>query len=547
MNNRLDRGCGKHPDLLYQAGAAISSACHSQDPKPRKGDRADPWGTHHSDCDSPLRLYNHTMDWIEKEWANEVDFVIWTGDNARHDNDPKHPRTPAEIYELNTMVANRMASIFTSKGIPVVPSIGNNDIWPHNIMYAGPSTITNKFVGIWTKFIPFESYQIFQRGAYYSVELIPNKLGALSLNTLYWYEKNSAVEGCKKGQPGRLELDWLGVQLEVFRGRGMQVWLSGHVGPSLYFPDCRNRYAELVLRYQDTIVGQLFGHMNVDHFYWIDKNVLQPEAAPSNSTSLLSIATSSLQTLLHAYLPHSFSPTSGSPREDVGILKKDVSPKSLSAAFNSLPKQSKLDLDAFSSIINVGPSVVTVYYPAIRVFTYNVTGLANDGQSISCKASRISKLASFAELEDEEDDVVPQKQCRIKKAHTDPNSPSRTNSALTPLGYSQFVIDKLDLKASQKPRWNLEYMTYDIEVLNSTSNYPVPSHLIPSQLFNNSTILSASPTHSIRDASAEDLAPFGLRDLTIPSYLRLARQLGKASLKKKKLWTRFVTYMYMAF
>lgn len=36
-----------------------------------------------SDCDSPMSLVNMTFDWIKKEWAEEIDFVIWTGDNAR--------------------------------------------------------------------------------------------------------------------------------------------------------------------------------------------------------------------------------------------------------------------------------------------------------------------------------------------------------------------------------------------------------------------------------------------------------------------------------
>ena len=36
-----------------------------------------------SDCDSPMALVNYTFDWLKKEWADEVDFVIWTGDNAR--------------------------------------------------------------------------------------------------------------------------------------------------------------------------------------------------------------------------------------------------------------------------------------------------------------------------------------------------------------------------------------------------------------------------------------------------------------------------------
>lgn len=39
--------------------------------------------TSSSDCDSPMSLVNMTFDWLKKEWADEVDFVVWTGDNAR--------------------------------------------------------------------------------------------------------------------------------------------------------------------------------------------------------------------------------------------------------------------------------------------------------------------------------------------------------------------------------------------------------------------------------------------------------------------------------
>jgi hypothetical protein len=42
----------------------------------------------------------------------------------RHDNDRQIPRTPAEIYDLNRAVANKMHKHFSSKGIPVVPSLG---------------------------------------------------------------------------------------------------------------------------------------------------------------------------------------------------------------------------------------------------------------------------------------------------------------------------------------------------------------------------------------------------------------------------------------
>jgi endopolyphosphatase len=30
-----------------------------------------------------MSLVEHTFDWLKKEWADEVDFIIWTGDNSR--------------------------------------------------------------------------------------------------------------------------------------------------------------------------------------------------------------------------------------------------------------------------------------------------------------------------------------------------------------------------------------------------------------------------------------------------------------------------------
>lgn len=107
------------------------------------------------------------------------------------------------------------------------------------------------------------------------------------------------VDGCKdrSSDPGAKEMDWLDVQLSEFRDRGMQVWMSGHVPPHMghYFDNCCEfslfwlrsfrmphccaffqnvvpadwsnvldlRYGDLALRYQDTIVGHLFGHMSV--------------------------------------------------------------------------------------------------------------------------------------------------------------------------------------------------------------------------------------------------------------------------------------------
>lgn len=84
-----------HPDEHYIAGGSISSSCHrnstdSDDddlrimrPGRTDGGIGGVYGSPYSICDSPFSLSNATFDWIDKNLINNIDFVVWTGDNAR--------------------------------------------------------------------------------------------------------------------------------------------------------------------------------------------------------------------------------------------------------------------------------------------------------------------------------------------------------------------------------------------------------------------------------------------------------------------------------
>jgi len=61
-----------------------------------------------------------------------------------HDIDRTYPRTPQEIYNLNRMMSGKMYDIFKSKGIPVVPSLGNNDIWRESSLRSSFSLFRRK-------------------------------------------------------------------------------------------------------------------------------------------------------------------------------------------------------------------------------------------------------------------------------------------------------------------------------------------------------------------------------------------------------------------
>ncbi|KAF8897542.1 endopolyphosphatase [Infundibulicybe gibba] len=499
-----------HPDPYYKVHTSPDSACHRKKPS-KILNLAGRYGTSYTECDSPFELTNFTLDFLEEKWASEIDFVVWTGDNARHDNDRNLPRTPAEIYDLNRAIAKKMEKIFTKKGIPVVPSLGNNDVWPHNILKPGPNDITTEFASIWKTFIPFPDLQVFYRGAYYSVDVIPGQVAVISLNTMYFYDSNKAVGGCgflDPNDPGNLQFDWLEVQLKTIRYRGMHVWISGHVPPSPgnYFPECYVRYVELALRFQDTILGHIFGHMNSDHVFFVEAIDLQLVEGPHNSTYM-----DLYDTLL--------------------------------VEFDALPKSAKAtNMDDYA-VINVAPPVVpNPYVPTFRVFSYNISGAGHDGDPTEQKKRKHGHHRGDHGNKAAKCKTEPYRntwKCHLNESwYSDPHSPSRTNRLWTPLGYAQYYIPHLEAgDKTHEPSFELEYLTFPVERLHPDPldgmmgdfQYPLPLHNLPRVLRQG-------------NVSESKYSPYELPDLTIGSWVDLGRRLGDA--KHEKLRRRFRKYMY---
>lgn len=142
-----------HPDPYYTTNSLESTSCHSlstsfnlsqssssfsPSPSPSSDDDrlAGYFGLPISNCDSPPALINATLSFLSKHFKHQFDFIVWTGDNARHDIDEGLPRTQGEIQELNRFVAEGIRESFGDK-VKVVASLGNNDVWPHNIMFPG--------------------------------------------------------------------------------------------------------------------------------------------------------------------------------------------------------------------------------------------------------------------------------------------------------------------------------------------------------------------------------------------------------------------------
>ncbi|PWN41254.1 hypothetical protein IE81DRAFT_292165 [Ceraceosorus guamensis] len=598
-----------HPDPFYLPGGSVEGGCHEK--KPKGGRRAGAWGTPISDCDSPPHLIEASLDWLAHNFMptststsrgerRGVDFIIWTGDSARHDLDSGHPRTRPEIYELNRWAVGALEKRFP--GVPLVPTIGNNDIFPHNILFAGPNDVTRSYLSIWTDHIPEDQSHTFFVGGYYSKEVLPSQnLWVLSLNTLWWYDSNRAVDGCKRSKkgkkdqedPGSRHLDWLEAQLGMLRKRGAAVHLIGHVPPTAgnYFPRCYDRYTDIVLRFQDTIVGQHYGHMNVDGLF------IQEDSSANTDEH-------------------------GNTTRDEEVHAQSLS-ADLRHDFKTLPGEARTDLDLYHAFF-AAPSIVPTFWPAVRVWTYNVTrarhgslqNLSSTERNLEDVGGQLVELRSAQTMgaESEADELAEtdmfgarhegasphtaKRKHRRKKhrkhknlpRHVSPSSPSRSNGRFSLLGYSQWICDldaangreadidamhweRASRKKSDGLQFYLEYATYQPETLwaellqqgDSSAlergHIPVPKHLLQAELKR----LKSDPPRWIygRYRSSESdqlhggtemskrrklhmpkrlkhLTDWDLPSLTIPDLLQFGRRLAS----DKKLWKRYRRRIY---
>ncbi|KAL1983898.1 hypothetical protein VTN96DRAFT_9822 [Rasamsonia emersonii] len=445
-----------HLDRFYQPGSSPSKACH------RGKGKAGYLGAAGSDCDSPYALVNETFDWIEKNLKDQIDFVVWTGDSARHDNDERIPRTESQIEEFNQVLVDKFVEVFRARNdptgnllIPIVPTIGNNDVMPHNIFTKGPNVWTKKFAKMWKKFIPEEQRHTFVEGGWFWSEVIPDKLAVVSLNTMYFFDSNHAVDGCKaKSEPGYQHMEWLRVQLQLMRERGMKAILMGHVPPARsgdkrsWDESCWQKYALWLRQYRDVVVGSLYGHMNIDHFILQDMHDITIADVMDETSGLQDPShdddndlTAQSRTSYLASLRDDWSRMPSPPPPILEDGWAENSPIDAQDKKKKFMKQIGGPWAERYAVSLVSPSVVPNYYPTLRVFEYNITGLED------------SLTWALARNRSQPDAVVSKKKNKFKipepPSPAAPPGPAYSNQPLTLLGYTQYYANLTRLEADK--------------------------------------------------------------------------------------------------
>ncbi|KAE8411811.1 Metallo-dependent phosphatase-like protein [Aspergillus pseudocaelatus] len=545
-----------HPDSHYKAGRSVDEddACH------RGKGPAGYFGAEGSECDAPLTLINETFRWIEKNLKGNIDFVIWTGDSARHDNDEKIPRTEEEVSALNEIIAGKFIDTFKegsshTPSIPIVPTLGNNDFMPHNIFNDGPNRWTKKFVDIWAKFIPEHQRHTFVEGGWFTSEVIPNKLTVISLNTMYFFDSNSAVDGCKaKSQPGFEHMEWLRVQLKLLRSRDMKAILIGHVPPARsgskrsWDETCWQKYTLWVHQYRDIIVGTAYGHMNIDHFMLQDShkvNIL--DASKSSASSAVSGDTYPLVSVQsrQSYLVDLRKDWSKMPSPPVGMsaLYELFEDGSTEHAEDSDPevlmanKKRRKFLKKIGgpwaerySVSLVSPSVVPNYFPSLRVVEYNISGLV-DATTWAESLDQDTAIASPSpEMIDDDASIEKKKKGKKKKkkqphfkvpkppSSSTPPGPAYSNQPFTWLGYTQYFANLTKIN---------EHVTNGREVAGGSVN---PTDTEVNEVRETNRGDDAFVFEVEYDTRNDPV--YKMKDLTVRSFFELATRIAKESSKK---------------
>ncbi|ONH73409.1 Endopolyphosphatase [Saccharomyces cerevisiae] len=563
-----------HPDPYYVEGSSIDAVCHTGKPSKKK-DVAPKFGKAMSGCDSPVILMEETLRWIKENLRDKIDFVIWTGDNIRHDNDRKHPRTEAQIFDMNNIVADKMTELLSAGNeedprdfdVSVIPSLGNNDVFPHNMFALGPTLQTREYYRIWKNFVPQQQQRTFDRSASFLTEVIPGKLAVLSINTLYLFKANPLVDNCNsKKEPGYQLLLWFGYVLEELRSRGMKVWLSGHVPPIAknFDQSCYDKFTLWTHEYRDIIIGGLYGHMNIDHFIPTDgkkarKSLLKAmeqstrvqqgedsneEDEETELNRILDHAMAAKEVFLMGAKPSNKEAYMNTVRDTyyrkVWNKLERVDEKNVENEKKKKEKKDKKkkkpitrkELIERYSIVNIGGSVIPTFNPSFRIWEYNITDIVNDSNFAVSEYKpwdeffeSLNKIMEDSLLEDEMDSSNIEVGINREKMGEKKNKKKKKNDKTMPIE----MPDKYELGPAYVPQLftptRFVQFYADLEKINQ-------------ELHN--SFVESKDIFRYEVEYTSDEKPYSMDSLTVGSYLDLAGRLYE----NKPAWEKYVEWSF---
>ena len=362
----------------------------------------------------------------------------------------------------------------------------------------------------------------------------------------------------------------------------MKAMIIGHVPPARtkskmsWDETCWQKYTLWMRQYRDVIVSSHYGHMNIDHFMLQDfrdikksveggkQKALSVKKSNEGDDFTIRGASDYLIDLRNkwAKLPQPANANSFD-EEDKERPCESAWARLLDAVRVAKKKKGKKEkyLDKIGgpygerySLSLVSPSVVPNYFPTLRVFTYNLTGL--DDMDLSSQPVSIppqsgdqvpllhpgqitnSKPLPLIEESDEEDDddfEIDKKKKKKKKkykftvpdapAKSSPPGPAYSPQTLSLVGYTQYYANLTHINNDFTMSGSEDEDMRDERWKDGKHSDKKPKKHKPKP---------KEFKFQVEYDTTNDTV-FGLKDMTMRSYIELAQRIGKSKKQLKSL------------
>jgi len=228
------------------------------------------WGDFN--CDNPTYLNERIFSWIAnstrtKEGIPPLDFIIYTGDSPGH-------HLPSQSVERNIECMYNISQIIDHyfPKIPLYQSLGNHDTYPiDQTMDITYDRILANASSVWSKWLSVEALRNARIGGYYSVKLnfLGNGIRLISFNSIYYDKDNLfGIKNDTAEKKSGYQWLWLEGELEKIKENNEKFIFINHIPPGTHEANdyYNGRLINLLAKYQEYIIVQLYGHTHEDRF-----------------------------------------------------------------------------------------------------------------------------------------------------------------------------------------------------------------------------------------------------------------------------------------
>ena len=212
-------------------------------------------------CDIPMTLFE---SFVNDAINRNVDFIIWTGDNAPHDS---WEGNQSAVYEIARNIKEKLDEKFNNgnRNTPVFYSLGNHEKYPNDDFKDNESDMLEKMTTIFGSYLDEPEKETFKEGGYYSKKYLNTNLRIIALNCLVCDCFNFNLFNSTKSHAKQM-FRWLENELQKAENNSEYVYILNHfpLNGGFTLTECAKRFQALFDRYEYTIRGIFSGHTHLD-------------------------------------------------------------------------------------------------------------------------------------------------------------------------------------------------------------------------------------------------------------------------------------------